>query len=416
MTLGALEPAGRWRPHLVDAVLAVVLAVAIGLASSAKIESNALDPDVWAYLFAVALGALMLVRRRWPALVLVATVALLFAYYTIGYPAVGVGVPIAGALFSAAEFGRLRLAVVVATAVMVLSTAYRISEGEEITKGLLAFDVAANLVLLVAVIALGDSIRSRRELRQRAIQEAERVALEHQRAARRQVEQERLAIARELHDVLAHTVAAISLQAGVALEALPDEPDNATLAVRRIRQVSSAALTELRSTVRALRDPSLAGRQPPGGLADLDRLADTAAEAGLTVAVKRTGEPSSPPVVVDAAAHRIVQESITNVLRHSGSTDAVVEVDYRPDAVRLRITDHGGMPAPERGDGARHDSANDTDDLYEKPAVEGGFGITGMRERVELLGGTLHAAGTADGGFQVLAVLPFAANRLGAGP
>ena len=79
MTLGALEPAGRWRPHLVDAVLAVVLAVAIGLASSAKIESNALDPDVWAYLFAVALGALMLVRRRWPALVLVATVALLFA-------------------------------------------------------------------------------------------------------------------------------------------------------------------------------------------------------------------------------------------------------------------------------------------------------------------------------------------------
>ena len=273
------------------------------------------------------------------------------------------GVPIAGALFSAAEFGRLRLAVVVATAVMVLSTAYRISEGEEITKGLLAFDVAANLVLLVAVIALGDSIRARRELRERAMQEAERVALEHQRAARRQVEQERLAIARELHDVLAHTVAAISLQAGVALEALPDEPDNAALAVRRIRQVSSAALTELRSTVRALRDPSLAGQQPPGGLADLDRLADTAAEAGLTVAVKRTGEPSSPPVVVDAAAHRIVQESITNVLRHSGSTDAVVEIDYRPDAVRLRITDHGGRPAPQRGTVGHRDDSDDTGDL-----------------------------------------------------
>lgn len=121
-------------------------------------------------------------------------------------------------------------------------------------------------------------------------------------------------------------------------------------------------------------------------------------------------------MVVDAAAHRIVQESITNVLRHSGSTDAFVEVDYRPDGVRLRITDHGGMPARQRGDVAHHDNVNVHDDHNEKQAAERGFGIIRMRERVDLLGGTLHAAGTADGDIQVLAVLPFAASRLGTGP
>lgn len=195
---------------------------------------------------------------------------------------------------------------------------------------------------------------------------------------------------RELHDVLAHIVSAISLHAGVALEALPDEPENATAAVRSIREVSGAALSEPLSTVRTVRDPSLAGGQPPGGLADLDRLVATAAKPGC---------PSPSCALADRSLHRwwwtpprpaSSRSRSPNVLRHSGSTEAVVEVDYRPDAVRLRITDRGGRSA--RG------PADASEDVTEKHSADEGFGITGMPERVELPGGDCRrpALPTAD--------------------
>ncbi len=249
----------RVPPALVDVALAILVTVAVALAISAKVEPEALEPDVFAYLFAVGLGALMLVRRRWPAGVLIATMVLLFAYYTIGYPAVGVSVPIAGAVYSAAEQGRLRLAIAVSAVVMVVTTLYRMQE-EPLAK-LLGFEAAQNLVLLVAVIALGDSIRARREVRRQSWLRAERARIDHERDAREQVEQERLRIAREVHDVLAHSVSAISIQSVVGLEALPDEPDNAAAALRSIRQVSTSALADLRSAVGVLRDPA-GDRQP----------------------------------------------------------------------------------------------------------------------------------------------------------
>jgi CDP-diglyceride synthetase len=155
----APEVGRRVPPVLIDVVLAILVTVAVALAISAKVEPEALEPDVWAYLFADGLGALMLVRRRWPAGVLIATMVLLFAYYTIGYPAVGVSVPIAGAVYSAAEQGRLRLAIAVSATVMVVTTLYRLQE-EPVAK-LLGFEGAQNLVLLVAVVALGDSVRAR---------------------------------------------------------------------------------------------------------------------------------------------------------------------------------------------------------------------------------------------------------------
>ena len=165
-----------------DVVLAILVMVAVSLAISAKVEPEALEPDVWAYLFAVALGALMLVRRRWPAGVLIATMVLLFAYYTIGYPAVGVSVPIAGAVYSAAEQGRLRLAIVVAASCWWCPPLYRLSE--EPVARLLGFEGAQNLVLLVAVIALGDSVRSRREIRRQSRLQAEQIGRDHERDAR----------------------------------------------------------------------------------------------------------------------------------------------------------------------------------------------------------------------------------------
>jgi signal transduction histidine kinase len=389
---------GRPRPSvppvLIDAALALVVAVAIGFAIAAKVEPEAAEPDAFAYCFAIALGGLMFLRRRWPAGVLIATMALLAAYYTLGYPAVGVSVPIAGAVYSAAEQGRLRLAILAAGAVLVVSTLYRLTE--EPAARLLGFEGAQHLILLVAVIALGDSVRSRFEVRQQARLRAEQARLEHERDARDQVEQERLRIAREVHDVLAHSVSAISIQSVVGLEALPDEPDNAAAALRSIRGVSTRALAELRSTLGVLRDPAIsdpsaAPSGPVGGLADLGRVVSTAAASGLTVTVLPTGAVVAVPLVVDAAAHRIVQESITNVLRHSASSRACVQIEYRTREIAVRISN----PAAGQPVVAVHPGS--------------GFGTAGMRERAELLGGTLHAGPTADGGFEVRAVLPFPA-------
>jgi signal transduction histidine kinase len=393
------------RPVLIDIVLAILVAGAISLAISAKVEPEALDPDVWAYLLANGLGALMLVRRRWPAGVLIVTTLALFGYYLAGYPAVGVAVPIAGAVFSAAEQGRVRLAIAVSASVLVLSTAYRLTE--EPAARLLGFEAAQNLVLLVAVIALGDSLRSRRQLRRQSLQQAEQARIEHERTARQQLEQERLRIAREVHDVLAHSVSAISIQSVVGLEALPDEPANAAAALQHIRASSTQALNELRSTLGVLRDPGPPAAEPVGGLADLDRLVATAAGSGLEVSVIRTGTAAAVPVIVDAAAHRIVQESITNVLRHSTSGFAVIEIDYFPQLLELRITDHGGGNASRmvNDDPNRENSTEATDSRAFEP---GGFGIAGMRERAELLGGELRAEPIAGGGFEVAAVLPFA--------
>ena len=252
-------------------------------------------------------------------------------------------------------------------------------------------------MLLVAVIALGDSVRARRELRRQSLLRAEQARLEHERDARDQVEQERLRIAREVHDVLAHSVSAISIQSVVGLEALPDEPDNAAAALRSIRGVSTRALADLRSAVGVLRDPAQSDAAPTpsrpiGGLADLDRVVGTAADSGVTVTVRTTGGAVAVPLVVDAAAHRIVQESITNVLRHSASSQALVEVAYREREIALRISNPAaGQPIPTLSERA-------------------GFGVAGMRERAELLGGTLRAGPTADGGFVVCAVLPFPAS------
>ena len=383
------------RPTATDIVLAVLVAVAIALASAAKVEPEALDPDIWSYLFAVALGALMLVRRRWPAGVLVATLLLLAGYYTLGYPAVGVAVPVAGAVFSAAEQGRLRLAIAASALVVGVSTGYRLSE--EPVLRLLGFELAQNLILLVAVIALGDGLRSRRELRRESQVRAEQARLDHERDTRDLLEQERLRIAREVHDVIAHSVSAISIQSVVGLEALPDEPDDAAAALRNIRAVSTKALTDLRSAVGVLRDSVEPAAEPVGGLADLDRLVQSAAGGGLTVVVESSGTKGTVPLVVDAAAYRIVQESLTNVLKHSASSTALVQIDYHCDRIDLRVRNPASIqPVPVAAG------------PHGLPAS--GFGIAGMRERAELLGGAVRAVPTDDGGFDVSVTLPFPAQ------
>lgn len=206
-------------------------------------------------------------------------------------------------------------------------------------------------------------------------------------AAALAVAAERGLIARELHDSLAQSLQVIVVNAEAADATLDGDRELTRASLDRIRSEAREALTETRRTLGALRSGE-AGRTTPG-LADLDRLSERVRSAGLDVVVRTTGAARPVPAHVDSAAYRIVQEGLTNVLKHAGAEHAWVELTYADDALELDVTDDG------RGDGT--------------PGGPGGHGLLGMRERTQFLGGCLVAGPRPAGGFQVHAVLPLRA-------
>jgi signal transduction histidine kinase len=208
--------------------------------------------------------------------------------------------------------------------------------------------------------------------------------------ARALVDAERLRIARELHDVVAFSFATISVQAGVAVHLAEERPDVAAEALRAIKAISGEASREMRSILGMLRRTAGGEDQPSPGLAGLQALAKTTTGARLPTQVVVSGEARSLPPAVDRAAYRIVQEALTNALRHAGPASAVVTLRYEPDRLVIAVLDDGDGCA--RSDG------------HEEPG--GGHGIAGMRERVLTLGGEFHAGPCRGGGFRVRACLP----------
>jgi signal transduction histidine kinase len=233
---------------------------------------------------------------------------------------------------------------------------------------------------LTAVVAwlIGNSVRQNRAY-------AERLTTQ---AATQAVTAERLRIAREMHDTVAHSIGIIALQAGAAARVTTTQPEAAREAMRAVETEGRETLAGLRRMLVALR---AADETPvlPAGLGDVDRLAATTTAAGVRVDVRRRGEPRQLPPDIDLSAFRIVQESVTNVVRHAGTRTCRVTLDYREDELALEVTDEG------RG----HGTSTDT-----------GFGLAGMRERVALLQGEFTAAPRPEGGFRVAARLPVPAE------
>jgi signal transduction histidine kinase len=244
--------------------------------------------------------------------------------------------------------------------------------------------------LLVTLLLLGDAVRSRRAWQSEVRERLARADAEREREASRRVEQERLRIARELHDVMAHTISVISVQAGVAADVLDDAPDAARQALGEIRTASREAMAELQATVGVLRegDGQAAPRAPTPGLGQLDDLLEAARRGGLRVETVVAGQPRPLPPAIDLTAYRILQESLTNVARHARATTATVAVRYEPDGVVLEVCDDG------RGAAARADSG------------QGGYGLAGMAERAAAVGGRLEAGPGPAGGFRVWSSLP----------
>ncbi|MFI7514372.1 sensor histidine kinase [Micromonospora echinofusca] len=375
---------GLPRATVLDLVIGAAVSIVVAAAITANVGGDR-GRDVPAYLFAVGLGALVLLRRRAPAIVLVVSAAGLVAYYVAGYPPVGLALPLAAALYSAAEAGQLRWAVLVGLGLLVVSTAFRAVQGASVAY-LVGFELASSVAIMAAAVALGDGVRSRRLRRREQRWRLRQLERDHAREAARRVEEERLRIARDLHDVIAHHISVISLHAGVADEALDDDPVAARAALGHVRSATTQVVRELRTTLGLLRDPAGAEpRQPVAGLARLDDLAAGARAAGLRVAVRRRGELTGLPAAVDSTAYRLVQEALTNALRHADAGSVEIDVVRGPRAVAVAVRDDG---RGQRGDASR------------------GYGLGGIRERTALLGGTVTAGNRPGGGFEVRAELP----------
>jgi signal transduction histidine kinase len=246
------------------------------------------------------------------------------------------------------------------------------------------FDLIPGMV--AAALLAGIAVANRRayaaSIRDRAEQDA-----------RRRVDEERLRIARELHDVVAHTMATINVQAGVAAHVLPTRPEAAAEALQAIKTASKEGLRELRAILNVLRQADDADPvQPAPGLARLDALVEGARQAGLPITLTVTGEPFALPAAVDLAAYRIVQESLTNVIRHAGPASAMVRLSYGPEEIDIDVTDTGHGPKAPGGGTAGGGTV--------------GHGQAGMRERAAAVGGIVQAGPRPGGGYQVTARLP----------
>jgi signal transduction histidine kinase len=356
-----------------------VSALAIGLfqvvgsfgASDDQPDRKAIDGLALAL---VLLGpAALAVRDRWPVLAAAVATTAAVVYIGLGYPYGPIFVSVAVALFSAVQAGHRRSTWWLAA---LGYGGYLVAASVDPTAG--PGPPAVHLALvggwLAVVLAVSEVVRTRR---QQAAEQARAEAEEE----RRRVGEQRLRIAQELHDVLAHNISLINVQAGVALHLIDEQPDQARTALANIKEASRDALHELRTALDVLRRGD-APRVPAPRLHDLDTLVAGVRASGLDVRLE-VDDPAGPlPSAVELAAYRIVQEALTNVTRHARAQAVTVRLGYA-DGVTVEVTDDGiGGP------------------------VGPGNGIAGMRERAAALGGTVEAGSLPGGGFRVVAHLP----------
>ncbi|POX45647.1 two-component sensor histidine kinase [Streptomyces sp. Ru72] len=385
----------RAHPLALDAVLALGVLVAMLATSFADPHGEgatwgARTPDALSLVLMVLGAAALVLRRRRPMAVLAVTVALSLVELVTADPRAPVAMSAVVALYTVASttdrpttwrVGLLTMTVLTAAAMLAGPLPWYAQEN----LGLFAWTGMA--------AAAGDAVRSRRAFVQAIRERAERAERTREEEARRRVAEERLRIARDLHDVVAHHIALVNVQAGVAAHVMDKRPDQAKEALSHVREASRSALNELRATVGLLRqsgDPE-APTEPAPGLARLDELADTFRSAGLPVEVAGADDGTALPAAVDLAAYRVIQEALTNVRKHAGPTAKaeVSVVRVGPD-VEITVLD----------DGPGEDGPPGDDDGH------GGHGLLGMRERVTAVGGSLTTGPRYGGGFRVHAILP----------
>ncbi|MDQ0382633.1 sensor histidine kinase [Amycolatopsis thermophila] len=344
------------------------------------------------YILLIVSGLAVAARRKWPVPVFVAVALVSLVYYGLDFPDGPGWLGLLVALYTLAAYGDGRRSLVTAgVGITVLATGWLVAAADVEPRAAIGW-VFFRIGVSVMSTALGESVRSRRVIAAEAQARAELAERTREEVARARADAERLRIAREVHDTVAHAIAIINVQSGVTAHVLDKKPERAREALRTIEQTSSRALQEMRTILGVLRDDS-DGNAPTPGLAQLDELTTKARDAGLDIQLEQASPAAPLPSAVESAAYRIVQESITNVIRHVGPTRVTVVLTPGIDALQIRVTDDGRrVPA-------------------QQPTSNGanpGRGILGMRERCQLLGGDLNAGPQPGGGFEVRAHLPLA--------
>ncbi|MBF8192185.1 sensor histidine kinase [Nonomuraea sp. K274] len=360
---------------IIDVALAtttVVLYVAVALARGVHSPWEGTIP------LALFLGTLVLVTRRWPMTVLLLSIAGIFLHhFTMGY-SVGWIWPASVAYFTAATTARVRWVAAVGLIQLVyFAVDFRWVLDRNLSRYIIA--VAGEGLLLTILIAAGLTYAASMRWRERLRESDDRA---------RDAEQ-RLRISHEVHDIVAHTLAVVGVQLNVAADTLQEDPAETAAALRLAQDVRNRAMADLGSLIGVLRDnPGDTAPQPD--LANLGTLVADARASGLDVTLDEHGDLSAVPAAPAIAVYRVIQESLANTLKHSGATKAEVTIIRQPGSVTVEITDNG------QGSGS---------------GVTDGHGLTGMRERVSALGGTL-TAGPVPGGFAVRADIPVAVSTV----
>lgn len=391
------RPSFRVPPYVQDALLALLITAMQVQGTVGRTEANPstvlrplADLGHLGYVLLIVSGLAVALRRRLPVTVFGVTAAVSLGYYALDYPDGPGWLSLFIATYSLTAYGDGRRSLRLAGAgIALLSVGWVVSAaGIEPVEawGWVVFRIVAS----VMSAALGESVRSRRVIAEEAIERAELAERTRDEIARARVDEERLRIAREVHDTVAHAIAIINVQAGVTAHVLDKQPERARETLEAIARASSDALEEMRSILGVLRDED-DHRVPHQGIAELSQLAGTARDAGLELTFEIDTGGGPVPSAVGGAMYRIVQESLTNVIRHVGPTRVSVRLDRTADDLRLRVTDEGSR--------TRAGTAT--------PGVPG-RGLVGMRERCRLLGGDFDARPLPGGGFTVTARLPLA--------
>jgi signal transduction histidine kinase len=373
---------GRWVRSLTADRVALGLAAVVIVLAAASTDDPAAGAtertlDGWAALLLVIAGLIVVGSRRFPGSAALAVLGVSFVWYGVGYTSglINVGMLIAFYCLGISE-GERRTFTVAGVAVAALLVGMVVFGDESVPSGLTAAGY------IVMAVLFGEFIRSRQLLVDHLAARAERAETD----AERRVVEERLQIARDVHDMLAHTVSAMTVQAEVAADALDRDGDAVRAAVQAIRQAGAEALGEVRATVAVLRsgvDPT--GTAPAPRIADIYGLVDTAREQGLDVEFDIALSTRPLPEMMELTAFRVVQEGLTNVVRHAGARSARVTVREAGSVLVVEVRDDGRARAG---------------------AVTAGYGLRGMAERVESIGGELWHGRATGGGWVVRASLP----------
>jgi signal transduction histidine kinase len=379
-------------PWLVDGAVAVIF-VLLGLATTSGRGNMATDlyepQDALSVVLVIASAVPFVFLRRAPLAVLLFSTSAVVANSLLGHNEGATPFFLWVAVVVVAATCTMPKVIAGAVAIFAGLFALLLADGS----GLDAGGFALNCVLFAAMFMFGRNLKSRKERIEALEERAQALEREKEENARLAVANERLHIARELHDVVAHSMGVIAVQASVGEHVIDDNPTEAKRALEAISGVSRSTLAEIRRMLGVLResDDDTGGSPayaPAPGLDDLDRLVQEVDRAGVPVAVTYDGNRVELPRGVDLTAYRIVQEALTNVMKHAGSASASVLVHYEPGTLGLEIVDDG------RGVNGRADGRS-------------GHGLLGMRERVAVYGGTLDAGPKPGGGFRVAVRLPY---------